>query len=61
MMEDEDNLPRKSDWEPKNLEPLSIDQLEDYIRVLEGEISRVRADIVTKQAKLAAAASIFKN
>lgn len=60
-MEDEDNLPRKSDWEPKHLEPLSIDQLEDYIRVLEGEISRVRTDIATKQAKLAAAASIFKN
>ena len=59
-MEDEDDLPKKSDWQPKNLEALSIDQLEDYISVLEGEIARVRADIVAKQSDLSAAESIFK-
>lgn len=59
-MEDEDDLPRKLDWQPKNLEPLSIDQLEDYISVLEGEISRVRADMAAKQSDLGAAESIFK-
>ena len=59
-MEDEDDLPRKLDWTPKNLEPLSVDQLEDYITLLKGEIDRVRADMATKQSKLQAAESIFK-
>ncbi|MBT5051501.1 MAG: DUF1192 domain-containing protein [Rhodospirillaceae bacterium] len=59
-MEDEDDLPRKLDWQPKNLEPLSIDQLEDYVSVLEGEIARVRTDMAAKQTKLQAAESIFK-
>ena len=59
-MEDEDDLPRKVGWEPKNLEPLSIDQLEDYISVLEGEIARVRSDMETKKAKIGAAEAFFK-
>ena len=53
-------LPRKVGWEPKNLEPLSIDQLEDYISVLEGEIARVRSDMETKKAKIGAAEAFFK-
>ena len=60
-MEDEDDLPRKLDWQPKNLEPLSVDQLEDYITVLEGEIARVRADMAAKRSGLLAAESVFKN
>lgn len=59
-MEDEDDLPRKTDWQPKNLEALSIDQLEDYISVLEGEITRVRADIAAKRSDLGAADAFFK-
>ena len=59
-MEDEDDLPRKMDWQPKNLEPLSIDQLEGYIAILESEIARVRGDIATKQAKIGAAEAFFK-
>ncbi len=59
-MEDDDDLPKKLDWQPKNLVALSIDQLEDYIRVLEGEIARVRTDIATKRSDLGAAEAIFK-
>ncbi len=59
-MEDEDDLPKKLDWQPKNLESLSIDQLEDYISVLEGEIARVRSDIAAKRSDLGAAESFFK-
>jgi len=59
-MEDEDDLPKKSDWQPKNLTALSIDQLEDYISVLEGEIARVRTDIAAKRSKRGAAEAIFK-
>lgn len=59
-MEDEDDLPRKTDWQPKNLEPLSIDQLQDYIAILEAEIERVKVDIAAKRSDLGAAEAIFK-
>lgn len=59
-MEDEDDLPKKIDWQPKNLDPLSVDQLEDYIAVLEGEIERVRSDIAAKRSDLSAAEAFFK-
>ena len=59
-MDDEDDLPRRTGWEPRNLESLSIDQLQDYIAVLEGEIARVRADIAAKRSDLGAAEAIFK-
>ncbi len=60
-MEDDDDLPKKLDWQPKNLVALSIDQLEDYIMVLEGEIARVRTDIAAKRSDLGAAEAVFKN
>ena len=59
-MHDDDDLPRKIAWEPRNLEALSIDQLEAYIAVLEGEIARVRADIAAKQSVRSAAEAFFK-
>jgi uncharacterized small protein (DUF1192 family) len=59
-MDDEDDLPRPAAWQPRNLEPLSIDQLEEYIVALEGEIARVRADIAAKQSVRNAAESFFK-
>jgi uncharacterized small protein (DUF1192 family) len=59
-IDDDDKLPRPIDWQPKNLEPMSIDQLQAYIAVLEGEIARVREDIAAKQAKLSAAEAFFR-
>lgn len=44
----------------QNLEFLSVQELEDYIKILEGEIERVRADIARKKASQSAADSIFK-
>lgn len=60
IMEDPDDLPRKMDWQPKNLDALSIDQLEEYITVLEGEIARVRSNMAAKRSDLGAAEAIFK-
>ena len=60
IVDDEDDLPRKTGWQPKDLTALSIDQLEDYISVLEGEIARVRADITAKRSNLGAAEAAFK-
>lgn len=59
-MDDDDNLPRPVEWQPRNLEPLSIDQLEAYIAVLEGEIARVRANIAEKESVRSAAEGFFK-
>lgn len=59
-MDPEDLEPRKAKPKPKNLDPLSIDELNDYIAELEAEIARVKADIVKKSAHLSAAAAFFK-
>lgn len=57
---DEDDIVRPKDWQPKNLEPLSIEQLEDYIAELRGEIARTEADIAAKKAHISNAAAFFK-
>ncbi len=59
-MDLEDLEPRKAKPKPKNLDPLSIDELNDYIAELEAEIARVKADIAKKSAHLSAAAAFFK-
>ena len=45
---------------PPPLDLLGIGELNDYIAVLEGEITRVRAAIAAKDAARAAAAAFFK-
>ena len=58
-MDEEDSV-RPKGWQPKNLEPLSIEQLEDYIAVLRGEIARTEADIASKKAHMNNAEAFFK-
>ena len=56
-----DDLPKpKSETFPRNLEPLSVAELADYITDLESEIARVVCDIEKKKASQAAASSVFK-
>ena len=60
-MEDVDDLPRQTeDFEPKNLDDLSLDQLEQYIEVLSSEIERVNLEIASKNSVMKAAESVFK-
>jgi uncharacterized small protein (DUF1192 family) len=59
-MDIEDLEPRKQKPKPKSLDPLSVDELNDYIAELEGEIARVKAEIGRKQAHLNAASAFFK-
>ncbi|MGA0314788.1 MAG: DUF1192 domain-containing protein [Alphaproteobacteria bacterium] len=60
-MEDMDDLPRQTeDFEPKNLDDLSLDQLEQYIEVLSSEIERVKLEITSKNSVMKAAESVFK-
>lgn len=60
-MFDDDLEPRTGKPQVKNLEPLSIEELEQYIKDMEAEIERVKADIVSKKAHRDAAASVFKS
>ncbi len=60
-MFDED-LPKTKDSNsfPRNLELLSVAELEEYMKDLEEEKKRVQDDISKKKASQDAAASIFK-
>ncbi len=56
-----DDLPRpKTATFPRNLENLSIDELQAYIQDLEEEIERVKQDIGKKRASIEAAAAFFR-
>lgn len=45
----------------KDLTPLSVEDLQQYIAELEAEIVRARAAVAAKDAHRAAAAAFFKN
>ncbi len=58
-----DDLPQKktaADF-PRDLENMSVDELQNYIIELEGEITRVNTDIKSKKASQDAAAAVFKS
>ncbi|MEE8517419.1 MAG: DUF1192 domain-containing protein [Alphaproteobacteria bacterium] len=57
MDEEEFSKPKP---EVRNLEPMSIEELEDYISELKAEIARVEADIKAKKQHHAAADQVFR-
>jgi uncharacterized small protein (DUF1192 family) len=59
-MDTDDLEPRKAKPKLKNLDPMSVEDLADYIEELRAEIRRVEADMQKKKAHLAAAAGLFK-
>jgi uncharacterized small protein (DUF1192 family) len=59
-MDIEEAEPRKKGPAPLNLDPLSIEELTDYIAALEAEIARVKVKIEAKKSHLAGAASLFR-
>ncbi|KIL98653.1 hypothetical protein CCC_02103 [Paramagnetospirillum magnetotacticum MS-1] len=59
-MDADDLEPRKKPQALKNLDPMSIEELKDYIADLEGEILRAREAITRKQAVKAGAEAFFK-
>lgn len=59
MVMDEEEFPKPKP-EVRNLEPMSIDELEDYISGLKAEITRVEADIKAKQQHHATADAVFQ-
>jgi len=61
MAFDLDDLdPRQKKTQPRNLDSMNIDDLKEYVAVLEAERARVEEKIRAKQSHAAAAASFFK-
>jgi len=59
-MDADDLEPQKPIAKPKDLEPLSIEALKDYIAELEAEIARAQKAIDAKEGHREGAESIFK-
>lgn len=59
-MFDEEEKPKITEF-PRNLDNLSVSELEDYIQDLKAEIERVEGDKSKKQASQDAAAAVFKS
>lgn len=58
MFDDEDF--GKKPAQPKNLEPMSLEELKTYIEDLKEEILRAEDEIIRKKQHLEAASSVFK-
>lgn len=59
-MFDDELEPQKQSPKPKNLEPMSVDELNNYITEMKEEIMRVEEEIKRKRAHMDAASSVFK-
>lgn len=59
-MEQDDLEPRKKVAERRNLEPMSVEELEVYIDDMEAEIVRVRNAIAAKRSVRNGAESLFR-
>ncbi len=59
-MFDDDLEPQKKPKTLKNLEPMSLDELNFYIQEMKEEIIRTEEEIKRKQVHMEAASSIFK-
>lgn len=60
-MFDEERPKKKTAEFPRNLENMSVGELDGYIEELHAEIQRAQSDIAKKKASQAAAASVFKS
>lgn len=60
-MDMDDLDPKTKKPQKRNLEPLGVAELENYIGELREEIARVEADIARKKKHLSAAESLFRS
>lgn len=60
MSQPDDDLPKHRKLPPKDLTPLSVAELKDYIAGLDAEIERARAAIAAKESHRAGVDSLFK-
>ena len=60
-MDTDDHESRKVKPQPRNLDPMSVEELTAYIDDLKAEIRRVEENMGKKKAHLVAAAGLFKS
>lgn len=60
MFDDDLPKPKTSEF-PRNLENMSVDEIDDYVAELRAEIERCEADKAKKKASMDAAANVFKS
>ena len=60
-MDLEELEPKKQKPQPRNLDVLSIEELNNYIAEMQAEIKRVEEKIAAKKAHINAAAGLFKS
>lgn len=60
-MDTDDLDPKTKRPKLRNLDPMGVEELQNYIVELKEEIARVEADIAKKKQHLSAAASLFKS
>jgi len=56
-----DDLPQNVPKPKRDLDPMSIEELNEYIEEMREEIERVREEIAKKEAHRAGLDSLFKN
>lgn len=60
MIWDDLELDKKPKNKPKDLSPMSQEELKDYVEALKAEIERAETEIKRKKAHLSAADGFFK-
>lgn len=61
MHNDDEDRARTRYFEPKSLEDISIDELEERIEMMTREIKEMREEIEKKKSAIGAADAFFKN
>ena len=61
QVQENDDLPKNMTKPKRDLYPISIEELQDYIAEMHEEIERVRAEIARKEAHREGVESIFKS
>jgi len=59
-MDEEDLLPQRKKVPPRDLSPMGVAELEEYIAGLSAEIERARGEIARKRAQKTGAEALFK-
>ena len=60
-MEINEDLPQNMPKPKRDLDPMSIQELQEYIAEMHEEIERVRAEIAKKEAHRSGVEALFKN
>ncbi len=60
MFNDDLPTPKKTLFTPAVFDGLSVDEIEDYIKLLEAEIARAKSDILKKSDWKTQAEALFK-